>query len=217
MRSDQSIQQDIEEELCWAPDVNHSDIVVKVAGGIVTLSGYAPSLRDRLEAESAAMRVHGVRGIANDIVVRVPEEDVRHDSQIACDAAQAIEADQPALAGLVKVIVTDGRITLEGSVPWQWQRQRIESVVRDIAGVVLVNNLIAIQPHAVAEDIKRRIEDAFRRSAQVDARQLTVEAHEDEVILRGAVRSLHEKEEAQRTAWRAPGVSRVVNEITISP
>jgi osmotically-inducible protein OsmY len=215
MRTDQAIQKDIEEELRWTPDVDHSGVAVNVTGGIVTLAGFAPSLHDKLEAESAAIRVHGVRGIANEITVRVAEEDMRHDSQIASDAAHAIESDQPELAERVKVVVTDGRVTLEGSVPWQWQRQRIESVVREIPGVVLVSNLLAIQPHAVADDVKRRIEDAFRRSAQVDARQLTVEAQDNEVILRGTVRSLHEKEEAQRTAWRAPGVSRVVNEITV--
>lgn len=217
MRTDQDIRLDIEEELRWTPDVAHDDIRVSVSDGIVTLSGLAPSFHDKLEAEAAAMRVFGVRGIADEIRVRSPTEERRTDAQVARDAVLAIEADQPALRERVKVLVTEGHVTLEGSVPWQWQRERLESVVRAVNGVVLVSNLIAIHPTAVADDVKRRIEDAFRRSAQVDARQLSVETRNSEVILRGTVHSLHEKQEAQRTAWRAPGVTRVVNEITVAP
>jgi osmotically-inducible protein OsmY len=174
-------------------------------------------LRDKLLAEEAARRVAGVRGIANDITVQLSAEEQRHDSQIARAAVDAITADLPLLAERIQVVVRDGHVTLDGAVEWHWQRQRIEATVREIPGVTVVSNLLEICPRVVADDIKRRIEDAFRRSAQVDAQQLTVETHDHEVILRGAVRSLHEKDEAQRTAWCAPGVTRVTNEIVVSP
>lgn len=111
----------------------------------------------------------------------------------------------------------DGHVSLDGAVEWQWQRQRLESTVRAVNGVAVVNSLLAIRPHVVADDIKRSIEIAFRRSAEVDAARLSVEAHDSEVTLRGAVRSLYEKDEAQRTAWSAPGVTQVINEITVNP
>jgi osmotically-inducible protein OsmY len=114
-------------------------------------------------------------------------------------------------------VVADGHLTLEGEVEWNWQRQRLESIVRDINGVTVVANLLVIRPRVVAEDIKRSIEDAFLRSAEVDALRISVEARDGEVILRGAVRSLYEKDEAQRTAWSAPGVTQVINEITVRP
>jgi osmotically-inducible protein OsmY len=215
MRTDQQIQDDVEEELRWDPDVEHGDVAVKVCEGIVTLTGFASSIHDKNQAECAAMRVLGVRGIANDISVRLSAEEQRLDSQIVRDAVAAISTDQPAIADRIQVIVRDGHVTLQGAVESQWQRQRAESAARGVSGVTMVSNLIAIHPAAAADDIKRRIEDAFRRSATVDAQQIQVHAENGEVVLRGAVRSLQEKDEAQRTAWRAPGVHRVVNEITV--
>ncbi|HET9474161.1 MAG TPA: BON domain-containing protein [Steroidobacteraceae bacterium] len=217
MKTDDEIRCDVAEELHWTPDVVSDDIVVKVDGGIVTLTGSVPSHSDKYQAECAAKRVIGVIGIANDIRVRTCSADRPSDTSIAQEAAEAIRSDLPHVADHVQVVVRDGHLTLEGSVEWQWQRQRLESTVRAIKGVAVVNNLLAIEPRVAPNDIKRRIEDAFRRSAEVDAQSVTVEARDSEVILRGAVRSLYEKDEAQRTAWSAPGVTRVVNEITVSP
>lgn len=215
MRTDQQIQIDVEEELCWDPSVEHGGIDVNVRDGIVSLTGFASSMHGKNQVECAAMRVLGVRGIANDIVVRLSAEEQKLDTQIAHEAVAAIAVDQPDIADNIQVIVRDAHLTLQGSVESQWQRQRAESVVRGLRGVTMVSNLIAIHPRAGAQDIKRGIEEAFRRSAAVDAGQVQVHAHDGEVVLRGAVRSLQEKDEAQRTAWRAPGVHRVVNEITV--
>jgi len=164
--------------------------------------------------------------IASDVAAELRwSPDVKHsniasrvkDTQIAHDATEAIRADLPNLAAKVQVVVREGHVTLEGPVEWQWQRQRLVATVRAIDGVAVVNNLLAVRPRVVPADIKRSIEDAFRRSAEVDAASLSVEARDSEVILRGAVRSLYEKDEAQRTAWSAAGVTQVINEITINP
>lgn len=217
MKTDQQIREDVEQELCWTPEVDHAGLSVSVRDGIVTLTGTVPRFQDRAQAEAAAMRVAGVCGIANEIRVRLPADERRSDEKIAREAVDAIRADLPTVAEHVRVVVHDGHVSLEGAVAWQWQRQRIESTVRDIRGVTVVSNLISVRPPIAADDIKRRIEDAFRRSAQVDADRVTIEAHDGEVVLRGAVRSLHEKDEAQHTAWRAPGVTRVIDEITVEP
>jgi osmotically-inducible protein OsmY len=217
MRTDNDIASDVAEELRWSPEVKHSNIACRVKDGIVTLTGSTSSNHDKYLAECAAKRVLGVTGIANDVQVFLPIAELRSDTQIAHDAAEAIRADLPKLAGKVQVVVREGHVTLDGSVEWQWQRQRLEATVRAIEGVAVVNNLLAIRPRVVPADIKRSIEDAFRRSAEVDAARLSVEARDSEVTLRGAVRSLYEKDEAQRTAWSAPGVTQVVNEITVSP
>lgn len=217
MKTDLEIQADVEEELIWTPEVESSGIAVKVNGGIVTLTGHVPDPYDKVQAECAAKRVLGVIGIANDIRVRSHSGDVPDDPEIARRVVEAIAGDLPRIAEHVQVIVRDAHVTLEGSVEWQWQRQRLEATARSIKGVMVVSNLLQIRPRVEAGDIQRRIEDAFRRSAEVDAKQIAVEAHGGEVTLRGAVHSLSEKDEAQRTAWSAPGVTRVVNEITVRP
>jgi osmotically-inducible protein OsmY len=217
MKSDTQIQNDIENELVWTPEVDAADIFVKVSGGVVTLTGHVPSYHDKLQAESAAKRVLGCAGVANDIEVRRASAHTKTDPQIAREAVDAISADLPEVANDVQVVVRDGHVTLEGAVEWHWQRQRLESTVRSVKGIDVVNNLIAIRPRPVPADIKHRIEDAFRRSAEIDAGRVSVETHDNVVILRGQVRSHHERDEAQRTAWSAPGVTRVANNITISP
>lgn len=216
MRTDSEIKSDVEEELHWVPDVDDSDVSVKVSHGIVTLTGSVPNYLDKSQAECAAKRVLGCAGIANDIEVRLATSDRWSDPEIVRGAVEAIRADLPDIADGVQVLVHDGHVTLEGAVEWNWQRQRLESNVRNVRGVAVVTNLIAIRPRPIAHDIQRMIQDAFRRSAELDASRVSVETKGDEVTLRGKVRSLHEKDEAQRTAWYAPGVTRVVNEISVS-
>jgi osmotically-inducible protein OsmY len=217
MRPDRDIQIDVEAELKWVPDVDESDIQVSVAGGIVRLHGSVPHFLDRFHAENAARRVIGCSGVVNDIHVRrKPGEDAT-DAEIARAAVDAIGLDMPEVADSVQVVVSNGHVKLEGAVDAQWQSSRIESTVRAIRGVTVVANLIRIRPHAVPADVQNRIEAAFRRSAEIDAARIHVESRDDTIYLSGTVHSLHEKSEAERTAWSAPGVAGVVNELAIVP
>jgi osmotically-inducible protein OsmY len=193
------------------------DIAVAVKDGVVTLSGFVRNWGQRRAAEEAAKRVAGVLGIANDIEVRLPIIHQRPDPEIARDAVDAIKLWLPFSYENIKVVVKDGWITLEGEVEWNHQREAAEKAVSRLRGVKGVSNFIQIKPRAAPTDIKRKIEEAFRRHAEIDATRITVETEDGVVILRGAVHSWAEREEAERAAWAAPGVKRVQNLITVSP
>jgi osmotically-inducible protein OsmY len=217
MRSDSDIERDVKDELQWDPDTDATDIAVSVKGGVVTLAGYVKSYSDKYEAEAAAKRIAGVRGVANDLEIRLPSVDERPDPDIARDAVATIKAHLPISSENIKVVVQNGWVTLEGRVEWQYQRQTAENAVRRIKGVKGVTNLIQLKPRVQPEDVKKKIEEAFRRNAEVDANRIIVETNGSQVILKGTVRSWIEREEAERVAWSAPGVTSVDDRIIVSP
>jgi osmotically-inducible protein OsmY len=215
MRKDHDVAEDVMTELRWTPDLNEKDVAVKVTDGIVTLTGFVRSYPQKHTAERAAKRILGVQGVANDIQVRLEALDAVPDPEIARDAMAAIKRELPAFGEKVKVLVQNGRVTLEGQVDWWYQRSAAESAVRRVRGVVEVSNLLKVMPAVTPADVKRRIEDAFRRSALIDAGHIFVESSGGQVTLRGKVRSWVEREDAQHTAWSAPGVTAVKNEIAV--
>lgn len=216
MRLDSDIRRDVEDELRWDPDIDATDIAVAVNNGVVALTGFVRSYSQRTQAERDAKRVAGVLGVANDIEVRLPVIDQRPDPDIARDAVSALKSELPYSSENIKVIAKDGKITLEGTVEWNYARERAESAVKRIRGVKGVTNSITLKPKVAPYEVRRKIEDAFRRSAEIDASRVTVEANGSEVILRGTVKSWAEREEAERAAWAAPGVTKVDNRVTIS-
>jgi osmotically-inducible protein OsmY len=214
MRSDIEIKKDVEAELKWSPDVDETDIAVKVKTGEVTLSGYARNYFEKYQAETSVKRVKGVAAVANDIDVK-SLAGAPTDPEIARAAVAALKFELPLIWENLKAVVQKGWVKLEGTVEWHYQRERAESAVRRLEGVVSVSNLIRVEPKIAPQDIKHSIEDAFRRIAQVDAGRIIVDARGSDVTLRGEVRSWAERDQAQQTAWSAPGVARVINELTV--
>jgi osmotically-inducible protein OsmY len=217
MKSDRDIERDVRDELQWDPDLDATDIAVSVKDGVVTLTGFVKSYTDKYESEAAAKRVAGVAGVANDLEVRMPSVDERPDPEIARDAVSSIKSQLPISSERIKVIVKNGLVTLEGQVEWQYQKNTAENAVRRIKGVKRVSNLIVLKPRAEPTEIKNKIMEAFKRNAELDANRIHIEANGSEVILKGTVRSWIEREEAERVAWSAPGVTRVEDRIVVVP
>jgi osmotically-inducible protein OsmY len=217
MRSDSDVRRDVEDELRWDPDIDPTDIAVTVHNGVVSLTGFVRSYVQKYQAEADAKRVAGVVAVANDLEVRLPGIDERPDPDVARDAIARIKSELPYAWDKIRVVVKSGWVTLEGDVEWNYQRERAEEAVRRVRGVKGVTNTIEVKPRVAPMEITRKIEEALRRAAEIDASRVTVETDGGQVILRGTVRSWAERQEAERAAWWAPGVSKVDNRIVVSP
>ena len=216
MKTDTELQRSVMEELAWEPSVDAAEIGVAAESGIVTLTGTVKSLPQKWAAEKAAQRVAGVKAITDEIVVKLPGDSELSDTEIARATVNALDWNASVPKGRVKVVVAHGWITLEGTVQFHYERVAAEYAARGITGAKGVTNLISVKPpDASPKDIKHRIEQAFERSAELDAETISVEAKDGKVVLRGTVKSWAEREQAELAAWAAPGVSQVKNEIMI--
>jgi osmotically-inducible protein OsmY len=213
MKDDDELRRDVLAELEYDPSIDARKIGVAVEDGIVTLTGEVFSFAEKWNAERAAERVEGVRGIVNKIEVKIVGD--YSDTDIAREAADALRWNLMVPPGKVIPKVENGYITLTGEVNFDFQRRAAEKAVRYIPGVKGVINLITIKPKVEPNEIKEKIEEALKRMATVDAENIQVEVQGSEIVLRGTVRSWAERHEAEKAAWSAPGVTSVKNYITV--
>jgi osmotically-inducible protein OsmY/uncharacterized protein (DUF2267 family) len=212
-RDDLRLTQDVRDELARAV-VGSDDVVVTVRDGAITLTGHVPQYVERVVAEEAAARVAGVRAIANELTVRIPDTQRRDDPDLAEAAAHALRWNA-AVPDSVRASVKGGWVMLEGEVTRQHERLAAERAVGVLIGVSGITNHITVRPQAVATDIQMDIERALGRSAFVDGRHIGVHVRDSHVTLRGMARSWVERAEAERLAWTVGGVAAVDNQITV--
>lgn len=215
MKTDSQLKRDVEAELRWDPRVTEAEIGVAVKDGVVTLSGYVPNYAQRTAAEHDAERVSGVRAVAEELKVKLPGSLDLTDTDIAHRALNAMKWNVEVPDARIKLRVDRGWITLEGDTDWQFERLAAERAVRYLSGVVGVTNLIRLAPRVSTYDVSKRIKEALHRSAAADAAAIDVQANEGRVTLRGKVSSWTEREDAERAAWAAEGVTTVDDFITI--
>lgn len=219
MADDQTLQSLVIDELAWVPNVDAAHIGVTARNGVVTLSGVVGTLAEKLGAERAALRVRGVRGIAQEIVVHPPSAHKHADQEIAERAVHILQWDVMVPHAGIQVKVEAGVVTLTGSVAHQYQREAAETDVLRLGGVTHIINLIDVRlapgQDSDPEIVHQRIENALQRSAELEALHISVTVTDHKAILRGRVRSWWESRTAESAAWSAPGVTEVDNQLIV--
>jgi len=210
------LRDDILDELAYEPIVDAAHIGVAVNQHVVTLTGHVGSYAQRLAAISAVRRVKGVHGLADEIEVRYSSDAETSDDEIARRAINVLSWDSVVPSNAIQVTVRDGLVTLTGKVNWNYQKNSAERDIRKLAGVRAVVSNIEIEPHAKADDVKRKIETALNRHAEIEAKEIIVTVRDDdEVLLEGKVRNWEERFAVENAAWSAPGVKNVRDRLTI--
>ena len=215
MMDDKLLKKNILDELEWEPSLDAASIGIAVKDGVVTLSGHVQSYAEKLKAEQVVKRVRGVRAIAEELEVRPVHTHTHADDEIAKRALNMLNWDVMVPAEGLQVKVQQGWLTLSGAVDWQYQRTAAEDDVRKLSGVLGVTNLITIMPRTQCADIKERIEDALKRNASIEARNISIDVRNGNVTLEGKVHGWHERDVLETAVWSAPGVKSIDDRVTV--
>lgn len=215
MKSDSQLQHDVLEELKWDPRVDHANIGVSVVDGVLSLNGWVKSYAEKMAAERAARRVGGVNAIAEELKIRYASAAKTADHEIAKRILDIFKYNVLIPDNKIMVKVENGWVSLTGDVEWNYQSDEAAKAAGKVSGVVGVSNNLAINNHANVSDVRKRIEEAFKRQADLDAKSVTITAAGHKVTLSGKVKAWHERKLAEQAAWAAPGVTQVVDHIVI--
>jgi osmotically-inducible protein OsmY len=215
-RNDKELQTSVTDELSYSPSIDAAHLVVLANDGVVTLSGEVASLPEWHAAKRAALRVSGVKALADDMVVRDPGASGTKDADLAEAANQMLKAAVDVPFDTVKAGVRDHAITLSGSVTWQYQREAAARAVMYLRGITAVANTISLASPAPVSEVKTAIEAAVLRNAQLDSHEITVDVNGGEVTLGGTARSWADRRQAEHVAWSAAGVTSVKNHLTVT-
>lgn len=217
MKTDLQLQRDVLDELKFEPSIREAEVGIAAKEGVVTLTGFVDSYAEKFSAERTAERVRGVKAVADEIKVKLPGMHQRSDTDIAHAVVNALRWDIQVPDDRIKATIEEGWIALEGEVEWQYQKWAAEGAVRNLTGVKGVTNLIAVKPRTTStHEVGQKIKDSMRRHAERDADRITIEAKDGRVTLRGTVSSFAERQDAERAAWQAPGVTNVDDMIAVT-
>ncbi len=215
MKSDAQLKRDITSELEWDPSVNATNVGVAVKEGVVTLTGHLETYAEKHAIERAVQRVEGVQALAVELDVKLDPGHQRSDSDIAAAAESALQWHALVPDDRVRVKVEKGWVTLSGEVDWEFQRASAEKAVRPLTGVVGLSNAITLKVKTTPGNISTRISDALARQAEREAKGIEVKVSGSVVTLSGKVHSWAERTAAQGAAWSAPGITQVVNRLSV--
>lgn len=215
MKSDHQLKQDVIAELQWEPAVDENEIGVAVKDGIVTLTGHLKSYAEKHAAEEAAQRVSGIKGLAEEIEVRLPGLSKRSDADIALHAQRGLEWNALVPRDKIQIKVENSWITLSGEVDWNYQRLAAKNALRNLMGVVGISNQIVVKPKVLPKNIKASIEAALQRRAHEETESLSILVSGNEVTLAGSVPSYSERRAAYLAAASAPGVAHVIDKMVV--
>lgn len=215
MKTDENLQKDVQDALKWEPQLHAAEIGVIAKNGIVTLTGTVDNYYKKNEAENAAKKVHGVKAIVEKIEVKSPDSKSINDNQIAEKILNIFKSDFSIPDEKIKLKVEKGWVTLEGNVNWNYQKEAAKNAITDLMGVKGVTNKIKTQTDRNDEVKKKAIQKAIANNAALENDHIEVSVKNSDVKLSGLVNSFFEKEEAERLAWKAPGVWSVSNEIGV--
>jgi osmotically-inducible protein OsmY len=213
---DKELRNLILEELDWDPSFESTDIGVQVADGVVTLTGHVSSYSEKVAVERACSRVKGVRAVAQEVEIRLPQHKKAADDEIAKRIVDVWAWNVDVPQDRIRAKVQGGFVTLTGDVDWRFQRDAAEDSVRRLGGVMGVSNQIALKARVAAGDVRRRIEDALRRNAEAEASNIRVVVADGKVTLEGRVKALHERSVIESAAWAAPGVREVDDRVQVT-
>lgn len=215
MKTDVEIKNDVLSELSWLPKVNETEIGVTVKDGIVTLVGIVSDLPKKISIEQAIKGISGVKALAEGITVKYTSSDEKSDVEIAKAAINALEWNASVPSEEIIVTVEDGKIYLTGELEWPYQKSFAKRTIEHLYGVKEVINNIHLKPKATPKHIENQIKKAFTRSANIDAENIKIAIHNKELTLSGTVHSVKEKEDAEITAYNAPGITNVINQLEV--
>jgi osmotically-inducible protein OsmY len=215
MKTDVDLKRDVLTELSWDPLVPETRVGVAVSEGVVTLTGHLDTYAEKVAAKRAVERVGGVKAIAMELDVIPLGIHQRSDTEIAAAVEHALSWNTSVPAGLVKVTVEKGWITLEGELDWNFQRRAVERMIRPLKGVVGISDNIRLKALPLPTNLSNRIQEALTRQAMREAKRIEIAVDGSVVTLRGRVHSWAERSSAEGATWSAPGVSRVNNQLTI--
>ncbi len=215
MTKDEQLRQSVLDELRWDSRVDASHVAVTAAQGAVTLTGHVASYPAIFQVREAVRRVQGVRAVADNLQLKLSASDTRDDSDIALSIAHVLEHNINVANADIKADVSEGRVTLTGEVQWQHQRSHVETQVAHVRGVQAIINQITLRPTLTPEDVRQQISDALARNAELEAAHIHVSVEGDVVTLTGNVKAFYERNLVEAASWHAPGVHKVIDNITV--